>query len=40
MRRFSKRKRGLISPLFEITRVLLCFDHTVGLIIYADHSVM
>jgi hypothetical protein len=29
-----------ISPLFELTRVLVRVDHVAGLIVNADHSIM
>src|SRR5439155_4840999 len=31
--------REQLSPLFEIARVLVCFDHVASIIVNADHGV-
>jgi len=36
----ARRVERKASPLFEIARVLLCFDHVARLIVNANHSVM
>jgi hypothetical protein len=33
------RKRGKRSPLFEIARVFVSFDHVAGIIVNANHNI-